>query len=108
MVKIHLKDAYFLFPVCQKDQTFTRFYEIACLQFGLSSATPAPHYLCRPHNLLWLSTQNPHRGTVPSWGLECTSRQGLQSHIRSTQLEIRPLPFAGCLGMGLFAPHLST
>ena len=57
MVKIHLKDAYFMFPVCQKDQKFIRFYEIACLQFGLSRKINLLHAPAESINLQFLTVQ---------------------------------------------------
>ena len=44
MVKIDLKDAYFMIPIAQEDRTFLCFqwqnkaYQFNCLPFGLSSA----------------------------------------------------------------------
>ena len=61
-------------------------------------------------------TPDSHRGSVHSRSSECTSRQGIQSHVRSSRLETRPQSLCrvksavGSIGSRpiCFAPHRSA
>ena len=52
----------------------------------VSSPSPSSY---RPVGMV-SAPQDSHRGTVPSGSFECTRRQRVQSHERSTRLEVRP------------------
>ena len=84
-------------------------------QDGMNKIPHSRTFGCRSVELVSRSPDS-HRGPVHSRSSECTSRQGIQSHVRSSRLETRPQGLfrvkstVGSFGSRpiCFAPHHST